>query len=119
MSIGSTSAPYSAADGSELKAAFWFLWQVGLDVYCRGHEALNYTEPSELQHPSPSQLCLLARAVIPLPLIILLRNGQVWQLLGHDPTRRRARHDAVLREVGDAGVVAQEILVEEELAVDD
>lgn len=49
----------------------------------------------------------------------MLRDSQVWQLFGHDPPRSHAGNDAVLGKVLDAGMLVEEILVEEELAVDD
>jgi hypothetical protein len=47
----------------------------------------------------------------------LFGNSQVGQLRGHDAARIRARNDAVFGEVGDA-LVAEEVLVEDQLAVD-
>lgn len=57
-------------------------------------------------------------AIHPLPLICLLGNSQVGQLRGHDAARARAGNDAVFGKVGDAGVLAEEIFVEDQLAVD-
>lgn len=38
---------------------------------------------------------------------------------GHDAAGYRSRDEAVLCKVGDAGVVAEEVLVEQQLAVDE
>lgn len=54
----------------------------------------------------------------PLPFICLLGHSQVGQLRGHDAARARARNDAVFGKVGDAAVLAEEVLVEDQLAVD-
>lgn len=56
---------------------------------------------------------------MPFPFIILFPNRQIRQLGGHDASRTTTRHDRVPGKVGHAGVVPEEILVEEELSIDD
>lgn len=57
-------------------------------------------------------------AVDGLALVGLLGDGQVGQVTGHDAAWQGSRDEAVLCKVGDGGVVAQKVLVEEQLAVD-
>lgn len=54
----------------------------------------------------------LLNAAVPLSLVVLLCDAQVGELLWEHPPWCRSRHDAVLGEVGDAAVVAEEVLVE-------
>lgn len=72
---------------------------------------LSQLRPTRIPNPPRSS------AIIPPPLVILLRNRQIGQSRRHDAPRRAARDDAVPREVRHAGVLAQEVLVEEEAAV--
>lgn len=72
--------------------------------------------PQTIFYTSASQLSF-GCAVDPLPLVFLLGNGQVRELLRHDASRGRAGHDVVLGEVADA-LLTQEVLVQYELAVD-
>lgn len=72
-------------------------------------------DPFLLVWPSNLGLCKIDS----LALIMLLRDRQVRQARGHDPPGRRARHDAVLCEISHVAVVAEEVFVEQELAVDE
>lgn len=57
-------------------------------------------------------------AINSFTLICLLRDSQVRQLGRHDASRRGPRDDVVLAKVADAAVVAQKVLIKEQLAVD-
>jgi hypothetical protein len=59
------------------------------------------------------------RAIHPHTLIILLRHLKDGQLLRHNPPWLRSRDNSVLGEVRNTAMVAQKVLIENQLAVHD
>lgn len=67
---------------------------------------------------TPSKPGLARCAVDPHPLVVLLRDRQVRERRGHHPPRRGAGDDTVLGKVRLPGRLAEEVLVQEQAAVD-
>lgn len=59
------------------------------------------------------------RTIHPHTLIILLRHLKDRQLLRHDPPGPRSRDNSVLGEIRNTAMVAQEVLIKDQLAIHD
>lgn len=59
------------------------------------------------------------RAIHPHTLVILLRHLKDGQLLRHNPPWLRSRNNSILGEVRNTAMVAQKVLIENQLAIYD
>lgn len=76
-------------------------------VHCK------HTHGTPLKLRRPEQ-----RAVHSSTLIVLFRDPKVRKAGRHDPSRRASRDNGILREIIDAFVLPQEILVKNALPID-